>query len=88
MEETKQEPKIVGDWDNPNYKYTFTHQEVDILKKAFLPFEYPIAVLNTKIQQAFAEGGKVVVYETDVEEKDGKLNLKQEFLDKHLSKKD
>lgn len=87
--ETKQEPKIVGDWDNPNYKYIFSHQEIEILKKAFIPFEYSLAILNTKIQQAFAEGGKVVVYETDVEtDVNGKLNLKQEFLDKHLSKKD
>lgn len=87
MEKTKQEPKVVGDWNNPNYKYLLTHQDIEVLKRALSPFEYALAVVNTKIQQAFAEGGKVIVYETDVEEDEkGKLNLKQEFLDKHSPK--
>lgn len=88
MEENKQEPKIVGDWNNPNYKYLLTHNEIETIKRALTPFEYALAAVNTKIQQAFAEGGKVIVYETDVEkdEKTGNFNLKQEFLDKHLPK--
>lgn len=81
-ETTKEEPKPVGFYEKPDYFYSFSTKEVQMLRQLLAPFEIASAVLNMHKDLAFQNGGIVPVYEKDViKDENGVLQVKQTFIE-------
>ena len=79
-----QQEQPIGTITKPNYKFTLSAKEFEILDQFMSIFQMPSAVINNLRNKAFSEKGIVPVFKEDVDEKGAIKNI-DEFWKKHSS---